>query len=199
MSCHTDFKRSSFIMKKFAISILAVLMLAAFAIPVSAASTYNLGPFTTPGGHNYWFSDGADDISTNLTMDMLKSASEIRLEFTEEPLGGIQFVFFGDGNEWGWTQTDLTPSGTSLVIKMSDYPGWVQAMSGEAAKIALGYWEGDLADIISSATLVYAGGGGAPVGGGVGGDVKTGVGDVAVASAIALVAAGAVIFSRKKK
>ncbi|MCL2638117.1 MAG: hypothetical protein FWD48_07050 [Oscillospiraceae bacterium] len=32
-----------------------------------------------------------------------------------------------------------------------------------------------------------------------GGDVKTGVGDVAVASAIALVAAGAVVFSRKKK
>ena len=179
---------------------LAAVLVAAAAVPAFAAE-YNLGPFNSPGGHSYWFSDGTDNTSSNLTADMLKTATEIRIEFSEEPEGDIQFVFMGDGNNWTWTQFDGVfgpEQGKSLVIKLSAYPEFAKAVSGEdgEVKIALGYWNGELSDIITSATLVYGGGGG---GGGGGGAAKTGDNTmIALAIAAFALAACATVFVIRK-
>ncbi|MCL2697661.1 MAG: hypothetical protein FWE74_06240 [Oscillospiraceae bacterium] len=191
-------------MKKFAVTILAVLMLAAFAIPASA---YNLGGADDADGWRYlWYTDGADDISTNLTLDMLQKATHLVIELSAEPENNVQFIYFGSGNGWRWTDPVVfgPEMGTTINIDLKALAGWDEAVSGgggedEAAKF--GPASDGLAELITSATLVIPGGGGgtAPVRVEGDGGAKTGVGDVAVASAIALVAAGAVIFSRKKK
>jgi hypothetical protein len=201
-----NFKGVVYIMKKFAVTILAVLMLAAFAIPASA-SNYNLGPADDADGWRYlWFSNGADDVSTNLTLEMLQAATHLVVELSAEPENNVQFIYFGSGNGWRWTDPVVfgPEQGTTINIDLKALNGWDDAVSGgggddEAAKIGFGC--DGLAELITSATLVMGGGGGGGGGGRVEGDggAKAGVGDVAVASAIALVAAGAVVFSRKKK
>ncbi|MDR2560029.1 MAG: hypothetical protein LBC86_10900 [Oscillospiraceae bacterium] len=194
-------------MKKFAVTILAVLMLAAFAIPASA---YNLGAADDTDGWRYlWFSDGADDVSTNLTLEMLQAATHLVVELSEEPENNVQFIYFGSGNGWRWTDPVVfgPEQGTTINIDLKALAGWDDAVSGgggdeEAAKI--GFGSDGLAEIITSATLVMGGGGGgggavAPTPRDEDGGAKAGVGDVAVASAIALAAAGAVVLSRKRK
>ncbi|MDR0325859.1 MAG: hypothetical protein LBI19_07195 [Oscillospiraceae bacterium] len=178
---------------------MAVVLVTVLAIPAFAA-TYDLGPFNAPGGHSYWFSDGTDNTSTGLTADILKNATEIQIEFTEEPTGDIQFVFMGDGNNWSWKQFDAIfgpEKGTSLSIKLSDYPDWAAAVSGEdgEVKIALGYWDGELSSIIKSATLVYSTSGG----GGGGGAARTGDTTLIVLAITALtLAAGATVLIIRK-
>jgi hypothetical protein len=200
-----NFKGVVYIMKKFAVTLLAVLMFAALAIPASA---YNLGPADDADGWRYlWFSDGADDVSTNLTLDMLQRATHLVVELSAEPENNVQFIYFGSGNGWRWTDPVVfgPEQGTTINIDLKALNGWDDAVSGgggddEAAKIGFGC--DGLAELITSATLVIPGGGGggtAPVRVEGDGGAKAGVGDVAVASAIALVAAGAVVFSRKKK
>ncbi|MCL2638200.1 MAG: hypothetical protein FWD48_07480 [Oscillospiraceae bacterium] len=194
-------------MKKFAVTILAVLMLAALAIPASAV---NLGSFNEGGGAgdwaNLWHTTGADNGARGgtLLIEDLQKATAIVVEFSAEPENNVQFIYFGDGNGWSWKDPVVfgPEQGTKMTIDLTSLAGWAEAVAGggedNAAKIGFGS-EG-IGPIITSATLVIPGNAAAaPTARADGGDVKTGVADVAVASAIALAAAGAVVLSRKKK
>ena len=180
---------------------LTLALTVALAVPAFA---YDLGPFSQggPDSHNYWFTDGTDDGSYPLTEEILRSATGIRVEFSEIPEGGtVQLVYFGAGNSWGWTQHDLEITSTVLEIPFAAFDGFEEAFSEDGGtKIALGFWEGDLSDYIVSATLVGIGGGSA--GGGVGGGgeaAATGDSTLIYVAVVALiVAVAAFVIIRKK-
>jgi hypothetical protein len=201
-------------MKKLLAIFVAIAMIGTLTITASAAS-FKLDLDVADGtGWSEWAFGIVDDEDTGVDIAILQDATEIKFTFTEEPEGGVEIAFLGDGNSWSWKQVKIfdenADEGTSVTVKVSDLDDWAEAVSGEGAKFAIGHWSADLEDILASVEIVYGSGGDPtppPAGengenGGVDGDkkdVETGIGDVAVASAIALVAVGAVVFSRKRK
>jgi hypothetical protein len=192
------------IMKKLLAIFVAIAMIGTLTITASAAS-FKLDLDVADGtGWSEWAFGIVDDEDTGNDIEILQNATEIKFTFTEEPEGGVEIAFLGDGNAWSWKQVKVfdenADEGTSVTVKVSDLDDWAEAVSGEGAKFAIGHWSADLEDILAGVEIVYGSGGGGN--GGVDGDKKpvdTGIGDVAVASAIALVAVGAVVFSRKRK
>jgi len=197
-------------MRKLAAIILAVAMLAAFAIPASAA-TRTMGAFDETGWANYWWSDGADERNptTGLTLKMLDDATRLVVEFSidmsEEYL---EFIYCPSNPGFIWItdkineHASLSFSGNTLTVDFSKLSRRADVFGAghEGIKVGIGA-DQHVIDAITSATLHY--GSAPPISSDGGADdkggVDTGVGDVAVASAIALVAVGAVVFSRKKK
>ena len=187
-------------------------MIGTLTITASAA-TFILDVSSADGtGWTEWAFGIIDDEDTGLDLAVLQSATEIKFTFSEEPEGGVEIAYLGDGNDWNWTQAKIfdpdNDEGTSVTVKIADLNGWADAMSGEGAKFAVGHWDTGLEDILAGVEFISGASSGGNDGGSANGSgtapdgnkpVDTGIADVAVASAIALVAVGAVAFSRKRK
>jgi len=205
-----------------------VIACAVFAgLSLTASAAIDLGDLTwvnqanQAGWHADGFEEGSGDIiDANASTADWQAAKYLVIELTDELEGaGIQIVWQGadaDGEGGSaWNQTDLQVAdllvGDKLVFELATALKDYDVFSTRAqVKVLLGYWEEDVADIIAKAYLTNeapsAGGGnegGSENGAGTPPEgnkpVETGIADVAVASAIALVAVGAVVFSRKRK
>ncbi|MCL2357334.1 MAG: copper amine oxidase N-terminal domain-containing protein [Defluviitaleaceae bacterium] len=101
-------------------------------------TTYSLGWFDQVGGNNwthYWNTYGRNEGVYDLSIEVLRHASVLVVEFSEMPWYGIDFITMGAGNNWGWTQvnifeapeaeeTDVPPvGGDDDIIDDIDEPG----------------------------------------------------------------------------
>jgi len=67
----------------------------------------NLGDFSLSNSDKQkgWLTNGVDDITSTLTADQLKNAQMLILDLSKAPVGGMQLIWQGNGNSWGWGQT----------------------------------------------------------------------------------------------
>jgi hypothetical protein len=102
----------------------------------------------------HWYTDGLFDVSTDLTLEMLQNAIEIRFEFKREPSERVTFFYMGDGCGWAWkTAAVFGPEqGTTFVVDIASLDDWALAMSGFDGQF--GFFYKNLPDILS-AVLVY--------------------------------------------
>ncbi|MCL2108175.1 MAG: hypothetical protein FWH20_02365 [Oscillospiraceae bacterium] len=205
--------------------ILAVIAVAAMLVSAMAitASAYTMPDFSEITNVTYWYTDFTDldeevDQPWPLSSETLRQATGLIIEFSEEPEDELEFISFGEGNDWGWTQTMVfgPDRGLTCTINFADIPGWDDVVSGSSIKIGLGW--GDLSSIITSATLIMGGESApepapeavtapvvtdAPVNNALPVDdkgVDAGAAGVATVAGIAIVAAaGIVVVSKKKK
>jgi serine/threonine protein kinase len=76
------------------------------------------------------------------------SSRYLILEFGKEPAGNIDFVWKGDTNDWGWTQTSgLTPQGDKIVIDLHTINGYYQYMRSSELLIYLCYYSDSWDDL----------------------------------------------------
>jgi len=112
-----------------------------------------LGDFNENG--NTWITNGVDGNTSDLTQSDFDSAKYLVLECHTTALngvGGTQIVLQGDGNSWGWDQTNLTPNWTGLqptlggyqtdctfyfVIDITTLTGWAAVSTGGGVKIVI--------------------------------------------------------------
>lgn len=139
----------------FALSVPAYAATVVVELPVEPTLVNN----STQKG---WCTDGTDDIATDLTMEQLAAAESLVLEFAEAPSGGMQFIWQGDGDGWGWNQTDqVIPDGgisdTTFTIDLAKTAKNYDALkSSTKAKIILGYYSDGFDDLkITKAYLTY--------------------------------------------
>ena len=83
--------------------------------------TFDLGKdFTASNGDTQkgWCTDGVDNTGTDLTAEDMVRATQLVLKLAQAPSGGLQFIWQGDGNNWGWAQQDgiLNNDGTATDI-----------------------------------------------------------------------------------
>ena len=128
-----------------------------------------------------WCTNGVDDIETELMIGDLKAAKYLVLELDKTPKGGMQFIWLGDGNNWGWSagqEVILKDNGDPdekkgtkfrdnekkvLEIELSkavkEYKKFVSVASTKV-KIIIGYYSSNIADLgITKAYLeIYKGG-----------------------------------------
>ena len=170
-------------MKKLSLSIAIALILAIMLslVPVTVmAADFNLGNFTYSGEGTGnptfmgWCTDGRDGIATNLSIDTLKSATGLRIEFSAAIESDITFIMQSAAN-W-WDQKDgIAVNGTVLNIDLTAMSAWsafVASADTNEANFFIGDWNQDLWATISIVSAVLTGvpdapaGGGAPEGGG---------------------------------
>ncbi|MDR0292975.1 MAG: LPXTG cell wall anchor domain-containing protein [Oscillospiraceae bacterium] len=186
-------------MKKAILSLsLALVLIAVFAFPALAANI-DLGAMnvTNSDTQKGWVTDGMDDIASSLTIEQLRSATTLHLEFSAPPAGGMQFIIQSDGDNYAWNQNDgaIPDTGldaTSIDIDLTKMKGFSALKDATKAKFFLGYYSSNIADLgITKAYLVTGGGGSA----------KTGDGAMIAFALMALVLAGGatVLIARKVK
>jgi hypothetical protein len=97
-------------------------------------ATVTLGEFQELGGmpnqEGGWWSDSVGT-SPYTAQDFTKPQYLI-LEFNRKPYGEIEFVWFGDSNDWVWTPTSFIPQGRIMIISLAqinDYSLYQQASS----------------------------------------------------------------------
>ena len=180
------------------------------------------------GNQAGWYADGFEEgdgvvMSGSATTAQWQAAKYLVIELNGDLDGaGLQTVWQGsDADGEGassWNQKQLQVAdvldGNKLVLELAaSLDSYDVFLTRAQVKVLVAYYEEDVADIIKKAYLTNDLGGGttstAPPAGNTTtaaavsedekGGGETGLGDVAVASAIALVAAGAVVFSRKRK
>jgi len=190
-------------MKKLATIILAIVMISALTLTASAGITNGNGSAYGEGDSKYVF-EGKGTI-TGFTISFSGGNPD------EGFGGGIIWSaeMFEDDNWWAnaggnWTEFGDEDAGKPIIsdgktIKVT----LPSAITIDGPVVMLEQWWGDDITMTGIAFDFAATGGGDGGTTAVSEDEKgggeTGLGDVAVASAIALVAAGAVVFSRKKK
>jgi hypothetical protein len=147
-------------MKKLLSIILGAAVTAAMCV---TAFAFDLGaPTITSDNQAGWLTNGVDGVESSLEMEDLVNATQLIVELANEPADTFQFVIFGGGNNWSWAQTEdaASVSGTTLTFNVTEMTGWADTMTGENAKMILGYWgEGGWSALgIQSARLVVPGG-----------------------------------------
>jgi hypothetical protein len=67
-----------------------------------------LGDFTTTNQPTQrgWCTNGTDGKEVDLTMDEILAAKFLVLQLSKKPVGGLQMIWQGDGNNWAWDQMD---------------------------------------------------------------------------------------------
>ncbi len=191
-------------MKKRILTLLAaVILIAAFTVPVFAA-TVNLPTapvITNNDNQKGWCVNGTDGVTTDLTIEQLKAATTLTLEITAKPTGGFQFVIQSD-NGWAWSQTELTAadvySNGKLTFKLADMQGYTELQSATAqAKFYVCYYDTTVDELgITKAYLTTGGSGN----GGNGNNAKTADSPLIYIAGGALVAAAcSVVLITSKK
>jgi hypothetical protein len=169
----------------------------------------------------YWWTDDhpyKNGAVTGFKVDMVAADTKIVFTFSSADRvaelvegGDFSFLMQSTPQDINWSMTPMEPfvNGAVVTITLGDAPTWVApTFPWERFEFGIGSGAVEDGDIVS-VVVQYTAAGGGETGGGTttttttDGDPKdpteTGIGDVAVASAIALVAVGAVVFSRKKK
>jgi uncharacterized repeat protein (TIGR02543 family) len=70
----------------------------------------NLGSVTVSNNATQkgWATNGTDDIETNLDIVTLINAQYLELTLEKKPIGGVQIIWQGDGDDWNWNQNAIT-------------------------------------------------------------------------------------------
>jgi hypothetical protein len=203
--------------------IVAIAMVSALALSASAAMKLTDPTVMLEDGGDRLVirSDQADDMDTDLTVEMIAQATAlvVAIDVDEDGLdSGFGFIWGGETGGW-WNQADLMVADFyadgKLTIPMSELGNYAALADNEVVKVYIAAWGafdmdvdsvylegigGTPAPVVTDAPVVTAAAGDTAVASDAQKDgADTGIADVAVASAIALVAAGAVVFSRKKK
>jgi len=88
-----------------------------------------------------WCSNGTDNKTTDLDIADLIKAKYLVLEMPKAPTGGMQFIWQGTGNNWGWGQQDgiLTDTGGANPEKGSSFSNDGKTLKIELSKAAKDY------------------------------------------------------------
>ncbi|MCL2030739.1 MAG: hypothetical protein FWG93_04265 [Oscillospiraceae bacterium] len=199
-------------MKKLIATVLAVLLVAALAVPAMAAEfSLPLPPPGENGDLGFWVTDGTDGLESALTWDMLGKSTELVLEMPEPEqflvvVGGSGSIGWWEqieGMEEYWADGKLTINWSAIGINITDLAA-ANENDEYHAKVFLGSWGTPFADFgITKITLVYAGGGGGDGGNGGGAVItpnpKTGVESFLIVALLALLlsVSGVVLAGRK--
>jgi hypothetical protein len=133
----------------------------------------NLGDYTSINQPTQkgWCSNGTDLTITDLEVEDLIAAKFLVLKLKSKPIGGLQVIWQGDGNDWFWAQTDgvLSDSGVPnaakgatlsadnvLTIELSKALRDPEKLAKSTqAKIYLGYYSDNIDDLgVFEANLV---------------------------------------------
>ncbi|MDR1687426.1 MAG: LPXTG cell wall anchor domain-containing protein [Clostridiales bacterium] len=204
-------------LRKLMMLVVALVCVLAFSAPAYAAVVELPAVPTVKNNDTQagWASNGTDNMTTDLTIEQLTSAKYLILELGAAPMGGMQFIWQGDGDGWAWNQTDgvIPDEGTgetTIVIDLAaTAKNYSAFQSSTQAKIFLGYYSNTVADLqITRAYLSDSLPGeeapadeAAPAADG--GEANPATGDSSfifiVIAALAMACAGAVVFYRKAK
>ena len=132
-----------------AIAIILSMLLAILPLMTVSAADLDLGTFTYSGAGTGnptlqgWCTNGRDGIETNLDLDTLKAAKQLKITFSEPLPGPTVFIMQSEAN-W-WDQKDgLTADGTTLVIDLTAMSSWNDFLaSGTQANFFIGDWGTD--------------------------------------------------------
>ena|GEM_PF-3935044 len=160
-------------MKKKFLAFLVTLMLLVGLVPAgvlpAAAETgfFELGPLTFINNDNPGAAVGGWEVGQGgLTMQTVRLAQRLVVEFSIEPVNEFQFIWAG--NPSGWNQTEnVMPSGRFLNIELADMTGWGYTATDNTGTIRIHHWFNDFAALgIISAVLEWgdSGGGGCACG-----------------------------------
>ena len=142
---------------------------------VPTSDPFELGDFTSENNENQkgWATVGLDEGSLvgNIPIAKMKAAKNIVLELSAAPVGGLQVFWQGDGDNWGWNQTNGVLSdagvpdadkgasldGTTLTIEIAKaFNAYEGVAASTKVKFFLGYYNGGIAGLgITKATLTF--------------------------------------------
>jgi hypothetical protein len=100
-----------------------------------------------------WGGGGVDDIETVVPMEAFINAKYLVLELSAAPTGGLQVIWQGDGDNWGWNETsgvipNTGTSETTIVIELADtLKNYEAYLTNTMVKIFLGYYSPDIAGL----------------------------------------------------
>jgi hypothetical protein len=125
----------------------------------------NLGDFTVTNQPTQrgWLTDGTDGKEVPLQIETVIAAKFLVLQLGSKPIGGLQVIWQGDGNGWGWAQMDgvLANDGTPnadkgavlsadnvLRIELSKaFVNYDLIKESTQFKMFLGYYSDNIADL----------------------------------------------------
>jgi LPXTG-motif cell wall-anchored protein len=142
-------------LRKLMMLVVALVCVLAFSAPAYAAIVELPAVPTVKNNDTQagWASNGTDNMTTDLTIEQLTSAKYLILELGAAPIGGMQFIWQGDGDGWAWNQTDgVIPnegtSETTIVIDLAaTAKNYSAFQSSTQAKVFLGYYSNTVADL----------------------------------------------------
>jgi len=149
-------------MLKKVIGLIVGIIFISCILTIPVLADFELGDFTFDGEGTGnptlmgWCTDGREGVESDLDLETLKSAVQLRIEFSEPIEGNLVFIMQSPAN-W-WDQRDGVQNGTNvLVIDLESIPSWADFVAdGNQANFFIGDWGTDYwADIkIVSATLI---------------------------------------------
>jgi len=114
-----------------------------FSLPVSAAvgvktESFNLGAFTFIDGGEYpQCCKGWEVGKGGLTMQTVRKAQRLVVEFTNAPTGEFQFIWSGSG----WNQTEhVMANGKILTVILANMNGWANTATDNNGVIRIHHW-----------------------------------------------------------
>ena len=138
-------------LRKIVLPALVIALITALCVPALGATVVELPPESNLKNNDSqkgWLTDGVDGKESDFTADDFHNAKYLVLEYDNAVPD--QFIWQGDGNSWGWAQTDGVTDVDGgavegrIVIDIAatalNYDGW---LASSQMKIFLAYYNPD--------------------------------------------------------
>ena len=120
----------------------------------SFVSRVRLGDFSlvnnsAPDLQRGWHTNGVDNTFSPWSSKDFTSHRYLVIELGAVPKGVFQFAWQGDGNDWGWSQTNgFETLGKTLIIDMTQIIGYEQFLKSDNIKFFVSYYNDSWLDFL---------------------------------------------------